>query len=585
MESDGMKVLAIISLVAAGIALFTGSFVISKNSKKLINRLYLLIALGTTYWGVIEFGLFQAESLETAIWWQNAGALWAFPIAFLMHFTVVYTEQKDPFKKIMRLQTYLGAVLISILELTTNIIRDTPIKKDWGWAYSIPGMSAVMYIILIWVFTTSFLAVYLCGRYFLIQTEYTHKQQAKYVLVGVPLPSIIGILTEVMVPAFNLGWPPLTTLADSIGTLIIGYAIIRYHLFGLTPEMATESILANVSDFLFLVDSEGTIQRVNQAVLNSLGYEERELVNHSITKVLSNEKFIKEELIDRISIVQDIEIDVKTKEGKVIPTSLSTSLIHDSSGIKGIVYLMRDIFDRKRMQIVRRTLDEKRANFIQITSHELRTPLTAIQGYTELIQNLTESESNENLGNYLQIISRNVNRLKRLIEGVSTLGQIERGVFQLDRKEIDFNNLFTEVMQTYQIFLGPQLQFQTNIGEDPLIIEGDTIRLHQVLDNLMENAVKHTSPQERAIIVTLEALSQNLQVQVTDNGAGIDPINLERIFEPFTAFSTQYASGGTGIGLFLARTLAEAHGGSLIAVSKGRGTGTTFILELPIIKK
>jgi signal transduction histidine kinase len=101
----------------------------------------------------------------------------------------------------------------------------------------------------------------------------------------------------------------------------------------------------------------------------------------------------------------------------------------------------------------------------------------------------------------------------------------------------------------------------------------------------MENAVKHTSPQERAIIVTLEALSQNLQVQVTDNGAGIDPINLERIFEPFTAFSTQYASGGTGIGLFLARTLAEAHGGSLIAASKGREEGATFILELPIIRK
>jgi PAS domain S-box-containing protein len=585
MGSDGMKIVAIISLVAAGIALFMGSFVLSKNPKKLINRLFLLISLGTTYWGIIEFGLFQAESLETAIWWQNAGALWAFPIAFLMHFTVVYTKQKDPFKKIMRLQTYIGAVLISILEMTTNLITDTPIKRDWGWAYSTSGMSAVVFIMLIWVFTTSFLAVYLCWRYFLIQTDDTRKQQAKYVLLGVPLPSIVGIITEVVVPALNLGWPPLTTLADSIGTLIIGYAIIRYYLFGITPEMATESILTNVSDFLLLVDSKGTIQRVNQAALNALGYEEGELVNHSITKVLSNETFIKEELIDRISIVQDIEIDIKTKEGKITPTSLSTSLIHDSSGIKGIIYLMRDISDRKRMQIERRSLEEKRASFIQITSHELRTPLTAIQGYTELIQNLTDAESKENLGKYLQIISRNVNRLKRLIEGVSTLGQIERGVFQLDRQEIDFNTLFIEVMQTYQIFLGPQLQIQTNLGGTPLIIEGDTIRLHQVLDNLMENAVKHTSPQERAIIVTLEALSQNLQVQVTDNGAGIDPINLERIFEPFTAFSTQYASGGTGIGLFLARTLAEAHGGSLIAASKGREEGATFILELPIIRK
>ena len=79
---------------------------------------------------------------------------------------------------------------------------------------------------------------------------------------------------------------PLTTLADSIGNLIIGYAIIRYHLFGLTPEMATESILANVSDFLFLVNSEGTIQRVNQAALNTLGYDDDELVNYSISIVL-----------------------------------------------------------------------------------------------------------------------------------------------------------------------------------------------------------------------------------------------------------------------------------------------------------
>jgi len=151
----------------------------------------------------------------------------------------------------------------------------------------------------------------------------------------------------------------------------------------------------------------------------------------------------------------------------------------------------------------------------------------------------------------------------------------------LDFHDVDFCDLLTEAIQPYQTSLGPQLEVWSCPEGQPVLVKGDPDRLLQIIGNLLENAIKNTSQDQRKILVTLEVLPQIVRMQVADNGAGIAPDDLIRIFESFTAIPTQYSVGGTGIGLLISRMITEAHGGSLTAQSEGNAQGATFILELP----
>ena len=105
----------------------------------------------------------------------------------------------------------------------------------------------------------------------------------------------------------------------------------------------------------------------------------------------------------------------------------------------------------------------------------------------------------------------------------------------------------------------------------------------QILDNLMDNAIKQTVNNRRKITVVPEAHSTVVRIQIIDNGIGIDPADIDRIFKPFTSVETEYSAVGTGIGLYLSQILAQNHGGAITAYSEGKGHGATFILQLPRI--
>ena len=168
-----------------------------------------------------------------------------------------------------------------------------------------------------------------------------------------------------------------------------------------------------------------------------------------------------------------------------------------------------------------------------------------------------------------------------MVKGVSTLRQLERGLFRLELQEMNFCDFLAEVLQPYQTRLGRQLEFHSCLDGSPVIVDIDPDRLLQVLDNLLENAVKQTPQHQRKIIMATKIQPQTVQVQVIDNGAGINPDDLERIFDPFVFIPTTSSASGTGIGLYLSRMIANAHRGTLIAHSEGKGQGSTFNLELP----
>ena len=240
-----------------------------------------------------------------------------------------------------------------------------------------------------------------------------------------------------------------------------------------------------------------------------------------------------------------------------------------------------DITEKKRVEQIRIELEDKRANFISMTSHELRTPLTAIMGFLEILEDRLDELDQDRRDKCLKIIKRNVLRLERLVDGVSDLAKIEQGFFDLNLKDIDLYNFIENATQAYKPFLGNELEVIHHHKHFSTLIEGDVDRLNQVLDNIINNAIKHTSKNSRKIIVTSEILPNVVKVIISDNGAGITPKNFEQLFNPFVSFPTKYSAGGSGIGLYLSRRIIEEHKGTLVAKSEGKDCGTTFIIDLP----
>ena len=334
-----------------------------------------------------------------------------------------------------------------------------------------------------------------------------------------------------------------------------------------------------------VIVQDGVLQFVNQAMEELSGYTIDELIGMPFVNLVTLDS--RDQLTKRYEarmagdqVPPFYETKLVCKDGSIKDVEGSVGLIQ-YQGRPADCAIVRDITTRKRMEKARQDLEERRTNFITITSHELRTPLTAIKGYTEILERRLDEFDQERRDRCFKIINRNVRRLERLIKGVSTLGQIERGVFRLVVKELDFCEFLVEALQRYLTFLGDQLELRNFHELVPTLIQADADRFLQVLDNLIENAVKNSPIERRKIIVTPEILPNVVRVSVADNGAGIAPEDLTRIFDQFTAIPTEYSAGGTGIGLYISQTIVKRHGGTLTAHSAGKDQGATFVMELP----
>lgn len=222
-------------------------------------------------------------------------------------------------------------------------------------------------------------------------------------------------------------------------------------------------------------------------------------------------------------------------------------------------------------------LDRLRADFISRVSHDLQTPLTAIRAglgllETSIIDRLRTDER-ELLGN----ARRNSGRLSLLIDDLLAINQLETGTLHLDREAFDLRTIATGAVGAVEPLMREKEQTLESAIPEPLPSGGDPRRLEQVLVNLLTNANRYTSA-GTSIVVSGRAMEQEVLLSVSDNGPGIPPEELERIFQRFHRLTS--AAGGSGLGLAIARAIVELHGGRIWAEST-LGEGATFHIALP----
>jgi PAS domain S-box-containing protein len=247
-----------------------------------------------------------------------------------------------------------------------------------------------------------------------------------------------------------------------------------------------------------------------------------------------------------------------------------------------IAVIFKDISDRKAAEAARREADRRKDEFLATLAHEIRNPLATICNSLTLMGFIAGDDPGSR--DVCAMMQRQVNQMARLVDDLMEVSRITRGVVELKKEQTDLATIVRNAVETNRPLiesLGHHLTVL--IPQTPVALDGDVVRLGQVLGNLLDNAAKHTDPGGE-IGLSASLVNTRVEISVRDSGIGIPPSLMPVIFDIFTRGDRNgnRAQGGLGIGLTLVKKLVEMHGGSILARSEGPGHGSEFILRLPV---
>jgi PAS domain S-box-containing protein len=351
-----MNIYSIISLLASVICIFLGNFIYYKNPKNQLNKLIAILCIFVGFLAFTEFGYRQAENISTAYFWLKLSTLWPFVPALLLHISLIFTEKHDFLKSKMIYLVYLPAIILSGLGLTTDLIINGAVREYWGWTYTVPFDPTLFGIMSLWSMFGGFIAAALFFLYYSKTTKPMEKKQTKYIFIGLYIPLIISLISDLIFPLVSIRVPELTMTSITIGLMFIAYGIYKYHFPILTPAMAADKIIATMSNFLIILNPKKKILTVNNASLKLLGYSEEEIKGKPLQFIFKDEKTL-DKILKNLNEdqmengdVKTFETKLKAKNNKIIPVLLSVSgikIIDDEP--LGIVCIGSDLTEKKNM--------------------------------------------------------------------------------------------------------------------------------------------------------------------------------------------------------------------------------------------
>ncbi len=361
-------------------------------------------------------------------------------------------------------------------------------------------------------------------------------------------------------------WQPLSDAFERMGGVLT-----RREAGLLNSSASLEAVLASISEGVLAVDEEGRLMMANQAACQMLAIDERTLVGRKLTEQLRIPELTSAiERAQQDSIRMDCEFQTLAEPRRTIRAKL-TSL--QSSDVATAI-VMHDVTEIRQLETMRR-------DFVANVSHELKTPLSVIKAYAETLKMGAINDQVRNL-EFVDQIEVQAALLERQIQDLLQLARVESGQANLEITILDLNKLCLEChQQLYAIAAKRDIDFQTELADQPLHVVGDAEAFRAILKNLISNAIQYTLQGTVTVRSSLE--EKTVRVEVIDTGIGISPGQQSRIFERFYRADKARSRdmGGTGLGLAIVKHLTTSLGGDVSVESK-IGKGSVFRIEFPL---
>ena len=338
------------------------------------------------------------------------------------------------------------------------------------------------------------------------------------------------------------------------------------------------SILSYMTDGVLATNRRGQITMINDMAKKQLGIIKEEALNKSILELLKIEE--EYELRDLITQIPELMIDSQNANGEYLSLRVRFALIRRESGfISGLVAVLHDTTEQEKEERERRL-------FVSNVSHELRTPLTSVKSYLEA---LDEGALYDPVApDFIKVSLDETNRMMRMVTDLLHLSRIDNATTRLDVELINFTAFITFILNRFDKMRSQDEEKKYELVRDYPInsvwIEIDTDKMTQVIDNILNNAIKY-SPDGGKITVSMKTTEDQMILSIKDQGLGIPKQDLPKIFDRFYRVdrARSRAQGGTGLGLAIAKEIIKQHNGFIWAKSE-YGKGSTFTIVLPYDK-
>src|SRR3989344_2033631 len=531
-----MSIFSITSIVIFFSSLGFALTVYSGNTKSKLNRSWLRASIAISAWGLCLYGVTSASNEETALFWQyllDVAAIFI-PVLYL-YFILTFLELRYMY---LRAISMCITVLLAIFSFST-LYKEGVTNEQLGFFWVNPGPFYFLFpaLFLTLVLIASF---FLARAYFQNRNNPTFRGQIRNQFLAGTIAFSGGITN--FFPQFFETYP-FGNYFVVLYVFFMSYAVLPYRFLGTKIVPAQLFPGAMVIIFLFNLLQATTLQ---EWILRFLPF---------VFMVFFS-----------IALVRSVYKEVEAREK---------------------VEQLAGALEKANVRL--QELDKLKSEFVSIASHQLRSPLTSIKGYASMVLEGSYGIIPEKAKEAISRIFESSKLMAISIEDFLNVSRIEQGKMQYDMTEFDLGKL----VQTVVDELGGTAKERglglhvTDDGKSPYMIRADLGKIKQVINNLIDNAVKYTKQGSVDVMTHKSADGKTVQVSIKDTGVGMSKETIEKLFDKFVRAknANEVNVTCTGLGLYVAKKMVEAHQGKIWVESSGEGRGSTFFVELPLISQ
>ncbi|MBN9654399.1 cell wall metabolism sensor histidine kinase WalK [Halobacillus sp. GSS1] len=335
------------------------------------------------------------------------------------------------------------------------------------------------------------------------------------------------------------------------------------------------SVLSNMSDGVIATDRLGAITLMNAPASKLIGQTFEEVQGQSLVDVL--------DLNDQVEDISEVEeagsmiIDLSSDDNHLLLKANFSAVEDENHDMNGFITVISDVTEQQRVE-------KERREFVSNVSHELRTPLTTMRSYIEALNDGAWQDPNI-APRFLDVTQNETDRMIRLVNDLLQLTKMDHKETSLMKERVEFVSFFDHIIDRFEMNKNEKVELVRNLSNKNMYVWMDKDKITQVLDNIISNAIKY-SPEGGSIRFNAYSTKKQLRVSITDEGIGMPPDTVDKIFDRFYRVDKSRARemGGTGLGLAIAREMIEAHHGKIWAESR-EGKGTTVHFTLPLMNQ